>query len=51
VELCDDSREAYVPHPEAFKNGGYEVINSRLSPAGVQALINASVGLLAAAGL
>jgi hypothetical protein len=46
LELCDDGRPAYIPHPDHFSLGGYEVINSRLSPDGVRELMNRAVCLL-----
>jgi hypothetical protein len=45
VELANDN-PAYVPTREAFAQGAYEVINSRVEPGGGEKLVEAAVGLL-----
>ncbi|MBL8027531.1 MAG: hypothetical protein JNL74_14015 [Fibrobacteres bacterium] len=45
LSLCDDGRQAYVPHPDEYEFGGYEITNSRLSPKGVDMLIGEAVKL------
>lgn len=46
VELTN-AHIAYVPTRQAFSQGGYETLNSRLAPGGGELLVKAAVGLLA----
>jgi hypothetical protein len=46
LELCDEGRTSYVPHPDEFKYGSYEVISAKLSPAGIQHLMDEAVALV-----
>ncbi len=45
VELANDN-PAYVPTREAFAQGGYEVVNSRIEPGGGEKLVEAALELL-----
>jgi len=45
VELANDSI-GYVPRREDYKNGGYEVVNSRLAPGGGEMMVEAAVKIL-----
>jgi hypothetical protein len=46
IQLCEDGDLAYVPHPDDYQYGGYEVLNSRLSPMGVQHMIDEVVAFI-----
>ena len=45
VELANDNC-AYVPTREAYAQGTYEVINSRLQPGGGEMLVDAAIRML-----
>jgi hypothetical protein len=45
VELCNDSI-GYVPTKKAFKEGSYEVVNSRVQPGGGESLVETALRLL-----
>ena len=45
VELANDSI-GYVPTTKAFREGSYEVVNSRVAPGGGEMLVNAALRLL-----
>jgi hypothetical protein len=45
ITICND-RPAYVPTLKAFKEGSYEVLNSRVKPGGGEAMMDAAIGLL-----
>jgi len=45
VELANDSI-GYVPTKAAFKEGSYEIINSRVQPGGGELLVKTALGLL-----
>jgi neutral/alkaline ceramidase-like enzyme len=45
IELCNDA-PAYVPTIKAFKEGSYEVVNSRVQPGGGEKLVEAATRLL-----
>jgi len=45
IELCNDA-PAYVPTIKAFKEGSYEVVNSRVQPGGGEKLVDATTRLL-----
>lgn len=45
IELTN-SHIAYVPTQEAFKEGSYETINSRLAPGGGEMLVEEAIDLL-----
>jgi neutral ceramidase len=45
IELANNS-PAYIPTREAFSDGDYEVINSRVKPGGGEMLVDAALGLL-----
>ena len=45
VELANDSI-GYVPTRQAFAEGSYEVVNSRVAPGGGEMLVQAAVRLL-----
>jgi hypothetical protein len=45
VELANDSI-GYVPTKKAFREGSYEVVNSRVQPGGGEMLVEAAIGLL-----
>ena len=45
MELSNNS-VGYVPNRIAFKQGGYEVENSRLAPGGAEMLVKAAVEML-----
>ncbi len=46
VELSNNNEISYVPTKSAFKQGGYEVVNSRLAPGGGEMLVQAAIELL-----
>ena len=46
VELSNNSEVAYVPTKLAYKQGGYEVVNSRLAPGGGELLVQTAIELL-----
>ncbi len=45
VELSNDN-PAYVPTEKAFREGSYEIVNSRIEPGGGEQLVEAAVDLL-----
>ncbi len=45
IELANNS-PAYIPTREAFSDGDYEVVNSRVKPGGGEMLVDAALGLL-----
>src|SRR5262249_19241581 len=45
IELCNDS-PAYVPTAKAFKEGSYEIVNSRVQAGGGEKLVEAATRLL-----
>jgi hypothetical protein len=45
IELANDS-PAYIPTEKAFKEGSYEIVNSRIAPGGGERLAAAAVELL-----
>ena len=45
IELANDNI-GYVPRREDYKNGGYEVVNSRLAPGCGEQLVETALGLL-----
>jgi len=45
IELANNS-PAYVPTRQAFSDGDYEVVNSRVKPGGGEMLVDAALGLL-----
>jgi hypothetical protein len=45
VELANDN-PAYVPTREAFTQGAYEVVNSRVQPGGGEKLVETAIELL-----
>lgn len=46
IELANDGSPNYIPNRNAFSQGGYEVINSRLAPGGGEMLVAAALQLL-----
>ena len=46
VELTNNNDVNYVPNKTAFRQGGYEVENSRLTPGGGEMLVDATIKLL-----
>ncbi len=47
IELSNDN-PAYIPTEKAFKEGGYETINSRIEPGGGEQLVAEALRLLKA---
>ena len=45
IELSNDN-PAYIPTEKAFKEGSYEVVNSRIAPGGGERLVGAALQLL-----
>jgi neutral ceramidase len=45
IELANDS-PAYIPTEKAFKEGSYEIVNSRIAPGGGERLAEAAIQLL-----
>ena len=45
IELANDA-PAYIPTEKAFKEGSYEIVNSRIVPGGGERLANAAIQLL-----
>jgi len=45
ITICND-RPSYVPTLKAFKEGSYEVINSRLAPGSGEAMVEAAIKML-----
>ena len=45
IELANDS-PAYIPTEKAFKEGSYEIVNSRIAPGGGERLVEAALQLL-----
>ena len=45
IELSNDN-PAYLPTEKAFKEGGYETVNSRIVPGGGERLAEAAIQLL-----
>jgi hypothetical protein len=45
IELSNDN-PAYIPTEKAFKEGSYEIVNSRIEPGGGEKLVEAAVDLL-----
>src|SRR5688572_6812023 len=45
VELSNDN-PAYIPTEQAFKEGSYETVNSRIAPGGGERLVEAAIQLL-----
>ncbi len=46
IELCQDD-PAYIPTRQAFTEGSYETVNSRIAPGGGETMVEAAVRLLA----
>jgi hypothetical protein len=46
VSLANDHAPCYVPTRQAFAEGGYEVLNSRLQPGAGEKMVEAALGLL-----
>jgi neutral ceramidase len=45
ISICND-RPCYVPTLKAFKEGSYEVVNSRLAPGGGEKMVETAIQLL-----
>ena len=45
ISMCND-RLGYVPTPKAFKEGGYEVIDSRLKPGAGETMVATAIKML-----
>jgi len=45
IELCQDD-PAYIPTRQAFAEGSYETINSRIAPGGGELMVDAAIKLL-----
>lgn len=45
IALANDA-PGYIPTKKAFVEGGYETINSRISPGGGEQMTEAAIGLL-----